>query len=855
MSWSLSASRQICLRCEYRYLFGARPLSSIATGSTRKAVRPISRNRVLSRAADQTRAITSSSPRSEQQSSSQSTSHDTTNPDPPPLSAEQIEALVRDARNRYGAVLPEGLLDDRAFGVYQRLYGAPTRFLSVEELNEENSLAAPDHDNGMTLLRIDKDGMLQEVQVQDDEVEDHRESKDMQDDQEESGLTRSERAARDITMGEFLGSQQTEVIELEEDEGEARQETEDDLDDPWPSDPYTRTHPVTLSGRWGTSPSTLQIPKATFTQPISSLLSNVSRTHLIDVAERSFGGPGLPYSASSPRVSKTMEQKPIGLSAFNDRMKEMEADVYCATIMPQTYASITSILVEVRKRMGSAWMKDLLEKPDGPLILDAGAGGAGVLAWREILRAEWEAMHEDEEDAATIVKKEKPAIPYGKATVVTASDVLRHRAAKLLENTSFIPRIPDFVDPTERTGSQPRKQYDIVIASHAMWRLEEHFQRKLMTETLWSLLNPNGGILILLEKGVPRGFEVIASAREHLLKRHITSPEIASSIETDEQPTRPNLGGLGRFVEKEKGMIIAPCTNHVQCPLYKYPGISRGRKDWCHFTQRYIRPPFLQTILGAKARNHDDVEFSYVAVMRGRDLRGSIEDLRNADADAAGELKPVVQGKAGSDLAFEGYGPPLHASAEAEQFQSQADDAFTEDSDPSRQEIPSPPAPNSLSLPRALLTPIKRKGHILMDLCTPQGNIERWLINRRCGKLVYRDARKSKWGDLWGLGAYSRSERRVDLGVPENLTNKKKERNAKSGKGKARRWARKGKEAMRVREEGNAAEDMLRSGMGGSAKGKGQQSAIRMLEELIEGDDEGEREEMDAQRRIRRGKA
>ena len=35
-----------------------------------------------------------------------------------------------------------------------------------------------------------------------------------------------------------------------------------------------------------------------------------------------------------------------------------------------------------------------------------------------------------------------------------------------------------------------------------------------------------------------------------------------------------------------------------------------------------------------------------------------------------------------------------------------------------------------LSLPRAVYPPLKRRGHVIFDLCTPAGKIERWTVPR-----------------------------------------------------------------------------------------------------------------------------
>ena len=208
-----------------------------------------------------------------------------------------------------------------------------------------------------------------------------------------------------------------------------------------------------------------------------------------------------------------------------------------------------------------------------------------------------------------------------------------------------------------------------------------------------------------------RGFEVVASARQMILDNHITSPVFGSqSAELDEVTSTSSRGQ-----QKETGMIVAPCTNHSACPMYEPQGVVKGRRDICYFSQRYIRPPFLQTILGAKDKNFEDVKFSYLSIMRGRDLR---------------QEQDIQQDEDSTEKAFVGY------------------EAVTE-----------PEQAPSLSLPRAVLPPLKRRGHVILDLCTPAGTLERWTVPRSFSKQAFRDARKSSWGDLWALGAKTRVPR------------------------------------------------------------------------------------------------
>jgi ribosomal protein RSM22 (predicted rRNA methylase) len=485
-----------------------------------------------------------------------------------------------------------------------------------------------------------------------------------------------------------------------------------------------RAHPLTIAGRFSTSPSTLQLPKALFVNPVTSMLASSSNKHLIEVAERIFGGPGLPNSTATPSSKGHLKQAAIALEASQGKMSGIEADLYLAAIMPGAYATAMSTLVEIRKRLGSKRLEELLAKEGGPLILDVGSGGAGVLAWQEVLAAEWERMHPNG------IPEGQP-VPLGKATVITGSPDLRYRASRLLQNTTFLPRLPDYLAsrdlPVDRDAQfTPRKQYDIIVAPHTLWRLKEDYNRKAQVQNLWSLLNPTGGVLVIIEKGVPRGFELVAGARDVLLKNQISSagsPHVENGMQNSSELT-----------EKEDGMIIAPCTNHGACPMYTIPGQSVGRKDYCRFSQRYIRPPFLQRILGARSRNHEDIQFSYIAVRRGRDSR---------------KAEGIIQGKDATDAAFAGY----------EGYEGESPEPQPQDGTGSQST-----QPHMLSLPRMLLAPLKRTGHVTIDLCTSAGQLERWTIPKSFSKQAYKDARKSAWGDLWALGAKTRVIRNARAG-------------------------------------------------------------------------------------------
>lgn len=647
----------------------------------------------------------------------------------------QLEAAAREARQRYGDVLPEALLSHEEFVVYERLYGSPLRIAPEEVLQAEAEAGEYEEQDAGELVKETlwvegKSGKLEEVEFY-------------------HGAPDADRVVREdeVLEDEDAIAAEMEALEMEGEEEEG--EWEDG-----PTADQIRTHPLTLAGRFATRPTTIQLPKNEFVGPVSEILAAANKKHLADVSQRVFGGHRLPHSTTTPRpMGGELVQKPIPLEPAQSQMSPMEADSYLAAVMPGTYAAVTSILVEVRKRLGSEWIEGLLKKEGGPLILDASSGGAAVAAWREILRAEWERMQE-----ASGTSQPTPA-PLGKASVITGSDTLRRRSALFLENTTFLPRLPDPIPPGEKVGPKARKVYDIVVAPHALWALKEDYLRKATVQKLWSLLDPRGGLLVLMEKGLPRGFEVIAGARALLLDNHIASP---GATHVEPQPLgHLDASNKARVAKKEEGMIVAPCTNHAGCPMYTIPGISRNRKDFCYFKQRFIRPPYLQKLLGARDRNHEDVQFSYLAVRRGGDMR------RGEEA--------VMQGEDAVLRAFEGLGDrhrnPLEELDDVEAAEPEATTAEPEvalmraESEEKVDEEEYGEANDlTLSLPRMILPPLKRRGHVILDVCTPAGRLERWTVPRSFGRQAYRDARKSRWGDLWALGAATRVPRTVRLG-------------------------------------------------------------------------------------------
>ncbi|KIW37772.1 uncharacterized protein PV06_09763 [Exophiala oligosperma] len=658
------------------------------------------------------------------------------------------EEVVREARKKYGDTLPDAALNDGELKIYKRLYGEPTS-MSYEELLDEDE--AVEVDGGQATQLYDQEGEVVDYEsftndpMTNDAIHGDTPSRPPRPAQE--GLAFPDNG---VVTSSLLTSPNERAMEVARSlNAELVNET---VEEEFFDDDSARMHPFTRLGKFATDSGNVQLPHEEFVRPVNRLMSNFSNKHLKEICEKTFGGPGLPDSPLTPRSGRSRAQISIPIDASQQSMGEMEANAFLTTVMPPTYASIMSVLVETRKRLGSTWLNNLLAKEGGPRILDAGAGGAGIIAWRELVQAHWDVMHDSD--------RSPPPPPESKSVVLTGSDTLRHRAAALLENTTFVPRLPNYIytrdTPTleDDRPAQQRKQFDVVIATHSLFGLQEDYMKKQQVENLWSMTNREGGVLILIEKGVPRGFEAIAGARELLLERHIAVPEGKKTAYSDE-----HLSDDAHI--QEPGMIIAPCTNHEKCPMYRVQGLSQGRKDFCSFQQRYIRPNYLQRVLGARDRNHDDVDFSYLSVLRGDDLRRRQVDSWQGIADglsAPSHPDPKTLGedhKTWMQLCQSGF-EDINPSTVLTQS-----NPFTDGKERSS-------LPATWNLPRLVFPPMKRRGHIIMDVCTPAGQIERWTVPRSFSKQAYRDARKSRWGDLWALGAKTRISRSLRLGGPDS---------------------------------------------------------------------------------------
>ena len=675
-----------------------------------------------------------------------------------------LEATARNARNLFGNTLPADFLSSEEYIVYERLYGAPLRATAPEDLEILRNLhevVEEGNEGKDVLFRENEEGDLEEIEFRPGNHGNDKESfatlqpgtggsvEEVHVDvrgmgqREVEALRRLQQdmAAAVAAQPEVNDDPEYEPEEDIEEDDEDNDDHEGDEDEP---DLYTghrqrRGHPLTEAGKFRVPEGAVQLPKDTFTMPIKESLSAFSTTQLKSRALSIFGGPGLPFSAATPVAKRTMGQRPIALNS-SENMSSLDASLYMAAVMSGTYASTYSTLVEVRKRLGKEWLRGLLHRKEAPHILDAGTGGAAVVAWRELLKAEWETMQEDKNTAST------SQAPIGKATVAVGASTIREGVKRFLDSTTFLPRLPDNIAPLNAdildNPKAPRKQYDVILAAHTLWPLGQDWERKQQVQKLWSLLNPAGGVLIFIEKGLPEGFKAIGAARQLILSKYLDATSSTTSSSDLSEPTNPPAVDDPPSTKEPGSMIIAPCTNHAPCPMLdsSTPPSLLNRRQFCHFRQRFHRPPYYQTLVGATGRNHEDAQFSYVAVRRGHPHFSSPPALLASTQNAQSTIN-----------AFDGaFSPGI--------------------TDPGRE---AEMRTHMQTLPRVILPPLKRHRHVILDVCTSAGGIERWTVPKSYGREAYRDARKAQWGDLWALGAKTRVDRKRKQDPRERNVEKK----------------------------------------------------------------------------------
>ena len=403
---------------------------------------------------------------------------------------------------------------------------------------------------------------------------------------------------------------------------------------------------------------------------------------------------------------------------------------------------------------------------------------------------------------------------------------------------------PITVVPALPSLSHPLTPSELVVCAYGLLEMGKD-RRRITLQRLWGAVK-GGGVLVLVEEGTQEGFDVIRSARQQLLQSHVGGrptkqpKEGVASKETDALTaaadgiaTHPLLPVLPAPTAPlvspgpSSPTVLAPCGHDAVCP--------QGKDGVCAFAQRLLQSTLPKTSPYRRVKTKDRLggvlleRFSYVVLHKGpitpqgsydenervdpREAEGQadVEDsaetvqVEEQTGEAEGESETNLTARAEGEVSEEAVAEVEPTSALPGDGQPAAD--LPAGSDPP---LPAPPLP----LPPAfyvhryhrLLSPVLQRGeHVVMDVCSTDGHLERRTVGKNSSGGVegpYRQARHAKWGDLWqhprrGRGMGRSAEIRITRTVKEVKTAQDEDGQGKLTAGEAVEGERQGKKGKK----------------------------------------------------------
>ncbi|KAF9418485.1 37S ribosomal protein S22 [Podila epigama] len=371
-----------------------------------------------------------------------------------------------------------------------------------------------------------------------------------------------------------------------------------------------------------------------------------------------------------------------------------ESTAYIAAMSPTTYSAVRNVLGEVHQRVPSLDPKTILDFGTGP--------GTAIWAANDV----WQ----------------KPihytGVDTSMAMLETAEDILSALSSSgaAIDNVTFKPFMSH--------GSKAQT-YDVVMSAFVLSELTTPELRRSTLDHLWKSTND---MLILVDRGTPAGFKVLAEAREQIL-----------GLDADLIKPKPKYDNFGHLLPEEPvetvepAHVLAPCPHDKICPMYA--SLAKDTQ-WCHFSQKVQRPDFLRKTKHSK-ENFEDAKYTYVVLRKGP------RPVWNAPATVVDTLTEAEKtGAKGRKFKKEPPPPPVTYENESDMIAA------------------------SHSWSRIVVPPLKKDGHVVIDTCAPNGFLERIVIPRSQGKIPYRDARKAMWGDLFPHQPKNKPVRKASVQQP-----------------------------------------------------------------------------------------
>jgi len=273
----------------------------------------------------------------------------------------------------------------------------------------------------------------------------------------------------------------------------------------------------------------------------------------------------------------------------------------------------------------------------------------------------------------------------------------------------------------------------------------------LLARQLWDK-TADGGVLVIVEPGTPRGSKLVRRVRQLVLDYEERNARNAEK-KTNAAPNSV----------KSNAHVVAPCQHDKKCPMSVANEKKSTSQMWCHFSQRVERTATHRLMLArGKGRTYQDERFSYVAIQKlprdqAEELAESkalriLEEENNADGDAFFASESLTS----SDDDYNDEEEEEEEEEEDESEEDEDEDTFIFDESTKSKARAVAMASQPL-WSRVVRPPIKRRGHVVIETCEPNGKLEKRTVAKSHGTVFgigrdgYRRARKTKLGDLFSF--------------------------------------------------------------------------------------------------------
>lgn len=212
---------------------------------------------------------------------------------------------------------------------------------------------------------------------------------------------------------------------------------------------------------------------------------------------------------------------------------------YLATRMPATFAAISKVLQKIKNLIPDLQMTSLLDLGAGP----------GTAAWAAI-------SNFPELQKITLLERDPHLIRIGQSLAEKSEIEILQQAQWITQN----------LITTNSFSSR-----EMIICSYSLGEMPVKAARAIVAKAFSAAEK----ILIVIEPGTMKGFNLIRELRDELIK--------------------------------SGGHVIAPCPHQLGCPMLP--------NDWCHFGARVERSA-LHRKLKSGELNYEDEKFSYLAIAK-----------------------------------------------------------------------------------------------------------------------------------------------------------------------------------------------------------------------------------------------